>query len=469
MNFSDTKPNLLLVFSDQHRWCDLGYMGNKEVLTSNFDAFADKAAVMSHCISNTPVCVPARGSLLTALTPVRHKAISNDLAIDHQVQSIAHLMNDAGYHTGYVGKWHLAGIPRDAAIAEDHRLGFCEWKVANCTHDYMDSYYHDEQNRYHKIDGYEPENQTDLAIQFIQDQSLVEPWGLVLSWGPPHDPYDQVPDRYKVLYQDLDPELRGNVTTPAYYRPDRELDEQGLKQSLRGYYAHITALDEQFGRLLRTLEETNQLDNTIVVYTSDHGDMLGSQGTTNKQWPYDESIRVPLMVYWQGHTKQLWSDELIGLIDLPSSLMQMMGLEFDLAKDSKSVDGKKLAGLFFDPDAQGQSACYIADHIACHQAYWRGGSEWRGIRNKRYTYACMATGDDFILYDNELDPLQLRNLVDDKDYQGIKNSLHQELVSLVNQYDGFYPYKEFVMQYGLLEEWNASQNYFGLPTIEDTP
>src|SRR5690554_3548663 len=189
------KPNVLLVFSDQHRYCDLGCYGNTEVITPNFDAFAEKAAVFTNCISNSPLCVPIRGSMMTGLMPHNHRAITNDLPIDTSLESIATVMNRNGYHTGYIGKWHLGGVPRERAIKEDERLDFTEWKVCNCNHDYYGGYYYDENNIKHVITGYEPIGQTDMAIEFIE-RNNDKPWGLVLSYGPPHDPYFKVPDEY---------------------------------------------------------------------------------------------------------------------------------------------------------------------------------------------------------------------------------------------------------------------------------
>lgn len=141
-------PNILFLFSDQHRWCDLGCYGNDQIISPNLDAFAQKAIRFNNCISNSPVCVPARGSLLTGLFPLRHGAVSNDLPMRKDVESISHVLAREGYHTGYIGKWHLAGIPRDQYIPEGKgRFGFKEWKVANCNHDYMNAYYYDEENK----------------------------------------------------------------------------------------------------------------------------------------------------------------------------------------------------------------------------------------------------------------------------------------------------------------------------------
>ncbi len=390
MENNKSRPNILFAFSDQHRWRDMGCYGNDQVLTPNFDAFAREAIRFNNCISNCPVCVPIRGSLLTGLLPLKHGAITNDLPICHDVTSIAHVLKENGYHTGYIGKWHLAGVPRDQYIPPGKgRLGFEEWKVCNCSHAYMDAYYYGEDNSRIEIEGYEPIEQTRLAIDFIERNSKEkQPWCLYLSWGPPHDPYRSVPDSYLDIYKHMELRLRDNIPSTIKHTLNKTYTVDQIKDFIKGYYAHITALDEQFGRLIRALEQTGQIDNTIIIYTSDHGDMLGSQGVTNKQWPYDESIKVPLLVYWKGKTINGVSDELIGLVDLPVSILGLLGLEFPC-----EVDGQDLHHLFIDEKARGLESCYIFDYIPSHQAAARGSSEWRGIRTKRYTYARTASDE----------------------------------------------------------------------------
>jgi arylsulfatase A-like enzyme len=203
---------------------------------------------------------------------------------------------------GYIGKWHLAGVPRDQAVPAQRRLGFHTWKVRNCNHEYLHSYYHDEENHRHDIRGYDAETHTDLAVDFIHG-NRGNLWGLWLSWGPPHDPYTQAPRQFLDLYEGRRLALRANVPAHGNSACGRQPQAE-VEQDLRGYYAHIAALDQQFARLLAALEQTGQRDNTIIVYTSDHGDMLGSHGWTGKQLPFDESIRVPLLLQWPGIIRQ---------------------------------------------------------------------------------------------------------------------------------------------------------------------
>ena len=456
------RSNLLFVFSDQHRWCDLGCYGNREVHSPHLDEFAATGLRFTTCISNSPLCVPIRGTLLTGRYALRHGAITNDLPMRHDVPTIAHVLRAGGYHTGYIGKWHLAGVPRDQPIpAAAGRFGFEEWKVCNCNHHYMAAYYYDEENRRIPIEGYEPIAQTDLAIDFIRRNRARRPWALVLSWGSPHDPYRLVPEPYLRRYDGRELPLRPNVTEVVAATPTRRLTRADLLRYYQGYYAQITALDDQFGRLLAALRATDQLARTVVIYTSDHGDMLGSHGYLDKQLPHEESIRVPLIAGGDERLARGVCDEMIGLVDLPVSLMALLGLHFP-----EEVDGADLHRLFLAPEAKGLDECYLYDLVPCHQAAARNGREWRGIRTRHYTYARTASDEGFVLFDNGADPYQLRNRIADPDHQALKVELMRRLDRHIARNDALLPWEELLRRYGLKEAWNRSQAYFGLPLLD---
>lgn len=456
------KPNLLFVFSDQHRWCDMGCYGNPQVSTPRFDAFSDTAIRFDNCISNSPLCVPARATLFTGLLPLRHGAITNDLPMYDSVTTIAQILAANGYLTGYIGKWHLAGVPRDAHIsAGRRRFGFSHWKVCNCSHDYMNAYYYDEADDIHRIDGYEPIAQTNMAIDFINGNKA-NPWALVLSWGPPHDPYEALPESYRAWYDDKDIELRPNVPDTILHTSSVNYSRDQIKEKIMGYYSHISALDEQFGRLMDALANTGQDQSTIVVYTSDHGDMLGSHGLTNKQLPYDESIRVPLIVRWDGHTRIGVTSELMGLVDLPVSILGLLGLSFE-----SDVDGIDLHTLFTDASALGRDECYIFDLIPCHQAAARGSREWRGLRTRRFTFVRSSLDCGYLLIDNECDPYQMTNLISCPSYDDVRDELLSLLDSYIARHDVLQPWEDFIRGQGqaIVDEWNKSQSYFGMPML----
>jgi arylsulfatase A-like enzyme len=464
-------PNLLFVFSDQHRACDLGCYGNGEVVSPALDEFAGQSAKVATCVSSSPVCVPIRGTMLTGLHAWHHGALSNDLPVRTDVESVAHVLGRAGYRTGYVGKWHLGGVPRDRAIPVEERLGFQEWKVANCTHAYMSSYYDDEQGRRFSYQGYEPIGQTDHAVEFIrrggerggrrgaEDDT---PWALFLSWGPPHAPYREAPQDYLDRYDPASITLRANVPSQILVRIGEMIGESELRSLLAGYYAHITALDDQFARLLAALEETGQADDTVVVYASDHGDMLGSQGLMKKQLPWDESALVPLVVRWPGRIPPAEISEPIGLVDLPVSIVGLMGLAFE-----GKTDGTDLSRLFTEPGAVGSEEVLFYNLIPAHQAIWRGDTRgWFGLRSRERTYAVWDDGEPFCLYHNTSDRYQQRNLCRDTGHAAECHDLAERVQArLAAAGTIMRPWQEMVLQDGYQELWNRSQAYFGRPLL----
>ena len=171
------RPNILFVFSDQHRFCDLGYAGNPEVETPNLDSLAREGAHFTHAYTSCPLCVPARGTLLTSLHALRHGAAANDRAIKNDCTSVAHVLTGAGYNTAYIGKWHLGGVPRNQFITKERRLGFEYWRGCECNHNYLSAYYDDNDNVRHLIDGYEPITQTNLAIEYMSSKAKRAPLG----------------------------------------------------------------------------------------------------------------------------------------------------------------------------------------------------------------------------------------------------------------------------------------------------
>lgn len=463
------KPNILYIFSDQHRKFDIGCYGHPQVKTPHIDYLANKGVMFEHCISNSPVCVPARGTLLTGLYANKHQAMMNDMAIDPSCTSIANVLNDAGYHTGYIGKWHLNGIPRDQAIPKENRLGFTEWKVHNCNHHYLQCYYYDEQNQKHNIEGYEPVIFGELAREFITSNANKEkPWALYLSFATPHDPHQEVDKKYLSLYEDKDIALRKNTKDKILFKQNKVFmmneyfDTEEYRENTKGYYGHISAIDEQIGEILRVLEDNHEIENTIIIYSSDHGDMLGSQGHLDKQVPYEEAIAIPLIVYWKNHTYHGVCNELIGLNDLPVSLAGLIGEKFP-----HQTDGVDLHKLFLDPNAKSYDSAYLYEYFPAHNWGDKGGKEWRAIRTRRYTYAVQTDNLQWMLFDNEKDPYQMHNLAQEEAYSPLREQLWSILKEHIEKNDELLDGLTFIKKYGDIKEFNRSQNYFNRnPIIE---
>lgn len=461
MNAS-TKPNILFIFGDQHSKFHLGCYGHEFVKTPNLDRLASKGLRFNHCISNSPVCVPARGTLLTGLYAGKHKAIVNDIAIDYSCESIADVLKSEGYHTGYMGKWHLAGIPREQAITSEKRLGFETWKVANCNHNYLDCYYYDEDDVKHTVDGYEPELFGGLALDFLDEQKKAKkPWALYVSFATPHEPFGPIAPEYLAEYDDVEITLRPNVPDKVIFRDHIYTEKEEYRQGAKGYFGHITAIDKQIGFMIDKLKETNQLDNTIVIYSADHGEMLGGQGLRDKQVPYEESIGIPLIAYWKDHIYQGTCDELISMVDLPITLASLVGGQF-----KTEVDGKDLSSLFVSPASESYESSYIYDFYPVHQGIRRGIKAWRGIRTKRYTYAVQADNLDWLLFDNEVDPYQMNNLAEKSEYADLQATLWAMLKAHITKNDILLDGESYMIHAGQVEAFNASQSYFNLPIID---
>ena len=188
------KPNLVYVFADQWRAEATGYAGNKDVRTPNLDRLAGASVNFQNAVSCCPVCSPYRASLLTGQYPLTHGVFLNDVPLRSEATTLAEVYQRSGYQTAYIGKWHLDGNRRSAFIPRERRQGFEFWKVLSCTHAYNNSFYYGDENVRAKWDGYDAVAQTREAQQYIRDHADGPPFALVLSWGPPHDPYGTAPE-----------------------------------------------------------------------------------------------------------------------------------------------------------------------------------------------------------------------------------------------------------------------------------
>ena len=432
----------------------MGCAGNGEVRTPTMDRLAREGTRFSHAFANCPVCTPSRAMLLSGCYPLTTGVIANDLPLPEAIPTVGAAFRDAGYRTGYIGKWHLDGVPRDKWTPPGpRRHGFDDWAAFNCSHNYFrpNKYYRDSPEPV-MVDGYEPEVQTDQALEFLAKRDS-RPFCLFLSWGPPHDPYPMVPDRYKAQY---DPErltLRPNVQPlrPASVRLGRNLEP---RQTLADYYAAITALDEQLGRLLAALQTAGLANNTIVVFTSDHGDQLWSQGTMKKQQPYEESISIPLLVRWPGHIHAgRVSDALLSIVDYAPTLLAVAGLP-----PQATAQGESRSDLFLGRQTQGAASVLLLDVTQTDESHSQQVPEWRGLRTSRYTYACRQDGTDWLLFDNAADPYQLENHVDDPAWEAVRQELKADLARWLQRTgDPMHSGRETLRALGLIELWNARE------------
>ena len=417
----NNSPNVIFVFADQWRAQEVGYAGNAQVKTPNLDKLAGEAVIFRNAISNIPVSSPARASLMTGQYPLTHGVFYNDKPLATDATCIAEVYKENGYHTGYIGKWHINGggiERRNEPVPKERRQGFDFWKVHECTHDYNNSVYFDEENVEHKWEGYDAIAQTEEAIDYIKEHKD-NPFVLFLSWGPPHEPYGTAPERFKQLYRDVDIKLRPNV-------PDSM--KAATTEWLRGYYAHIAALDYCIGELQAAIREAGIEENTIFVFTSDHGDMLGSHGLEKKQKPWEESIAVPFLL---KYPKKLKAGEMKKVFSFPDIMPTLLGLSN--LEIPETVEGVDYSGELLGTENLEIDGAYITCPVPFHQwSYKNGGREYRGIRTERYTYVKDLNGP-WLLYDNLNDPYQMNNLCNDPQYATLQADLEKKLHKLLRQ------------------------------------
>ena len=459
---AQTRPNVIFVLADELRTHDLGYMGNKDVMTPNIDRLAAHSVVFTNMISGCPVSCPYRGSLLTGQYPLTTGVFVNDVQLNPEAISLAKVYRAAGYHTAYIGKWHLDGHGRSTMIPSDRRQGFEYWKVLECTHDYFNSYYWDNSDQKRKWDGYDAYAQTADAVSYIKEiKNGGEPFLLFLSWGPPHTPFDKSPENLKKIYRGKELSLRPNV-------PD-ESKQEALKD-LIGYYAHISALDSCIGALHKAITNAGIESNTIFIFTSDHGAMVRSHGYLNKQRPYEESINVPLLIHYPGllGEERRAVDMLINTPDLMPTLLGLSGLSIPptVEGNDKSM---AIKGLIPDNTEAVLIACY---HPFGQYNRQSGGKEYRGVRTKQYTYVKDLKGP-WLLFDNIKDPFQMHNMVNEIDSRKVQEALERKLSALLKERgDDFLPGMDYIKKWNYVTDESGTVpyvkiNYQGLPIKKD--
>ncbi len=425
------QPNILLFVTDDHGQWASGPYRNRELRTPNLDRLAATGVVMENAFTPTPVCSPARASLLTGLTPSQH-GIHDYIAMRFDrrdwlagLQTLPQLLQKAGYRTGMCGKWHLGNEDRPAA-------GFDSWfsigsayPVHHCgTREFC------QQGRMATLRGYVDDIIAERAAQFLQHPDE-RPFFLLVGLFAPHSPRDGHPLRFVEQYRDAD---FVDIPWGETYRfgelawESLGVDRRHEREHLAQYYAAVAHVDENVGRLLELLEDAGQRQNTLVVYTSDHGLNCGHHGVWGKgngTLPLnvlEESIRVPLILSWPGVLPAgARREEMVDHLDLFQTLVAAAGV--------RPPPNAEFAGESHLPLLQDAAA----------------GSSWRTVQFGEYGPVRMARtrthklvrrfpNGPHELFDLAADPRENRNVIDDDGYR----VQAERLSGLTEQYFGRY-------------------------------
>ena len=366
------RPNVLYVVADMERAFSMGCYGDENARTPTFDQFAKQGLRMDACISTTPVCCPYRASLMSGQLAHHNGMLSNGCEFKPTVKCLGETFRDAGYEMGYVGKWHLGKANKKS----DPTWGFPAPNTEYGIYTF----------------GRDPSPTTDVALKFIKEKSSGQaPWMLFVSWIWPHAPYNPPAE----LRKDF-PNVTLEPNVPAGKPHDF------AEKSLPGYYGMIEGVDRQFARLLKALDDAGVAEDTIVVFSSDHGDMIGSQGYKAKRWPYEESARTPFLIrYPKGIAAGKVLADPFGSPDVYPTLA---GIAHVKAPDH--LDGSDFSDLF-----TGKTQVAPRDYVYLEMPYayvpWPG---WRAIRTKDHMYA-RTSERPWLLYDLGKDRWETNNLV----------------------------------------------------------
>ncbi|MBI3911678.1 MAG: sulfatase-like hydrolase/transferase [Armatimonadetes bacterium] len=411
------RPNVIVFFTDQQRWDTAGVHGNPLDLTPNFDRMAWRGTHVYHSFTCQPVCGPARSSLQTGLYATTTGCFRNGIPLPPHARTLAHAFREAGYHTGYIGKWHLAD---EEPVPEPKRGGYEYWLAANVLEFTSDAYrtvVYDHENQPVHLPGYRVDALTDAAIRMIVAHRH-RPFYLFLSFLEPHfqnhlDDYP-APEGYRERY------------TGRWIPPDLAALGGSTHQHLAGYYGMVKRLDEALGRLLDALTSLGLRDRTILLFTSDHACHFKTRNEEYKRSCHESSIRVPTALQGPGFDGGGQVQELVSLIDLPPTLLDAAGLPIP----------EEMQGRSILPLVRGQREGW-PEEVFIQVSESQVG---RAVRTRRWKYAVTApdgrggedpASDHYVedyLYDLQADPYELTNLIGLQSHQEVAAVMRERLI-----------------------------------------
>ncbi|AEE97189.1 sulfatase-like hydrolase/transferase [Mahella australiensis] len=414
------KPNIVIVFTDQQRWDTVGCYGNTLDLTPNLDAVAKQGITFKNAFTCQPVCGPARASLQTGRYATATGCFRNHIALPDNEKTIAHYLRSNGYETAYVGKWHLGGT-WDKPVPKEKRGGYDDYWIAADLLEFTSHPY--EGKLFDKFDNpvefnkYRVDAVTDFAIEYLKARSNDKPFLLFVSYLEPHHQNDMnryvAPEGYAERYR--------NAPVPMDL-----IDKDGdWKENLPDYYGICKRIDENLGRIIEQLKELDIYDNTILIFTSDHGSHFRTRNSEYKRSCHEASIRIPMIMHVPDIKESVAVEELVSLVDIAPTLLEAAGIYVP-----RNMHGRSLIPLLRGGDVNWRSEVFV--QISESQV-------GRAIRTNKWKYCIYAPdkdgwndiGSDIYveqyLYDLENDPYEQNNLIGNEAYRSVCDALAKAL------------------------------------------
>lgn len=427
------RPNILLIMTDQQRWDTLGCYGSETIETANLDALAAEGTVFEHAYTPSPSCVPARASLLTGLNPWHTGVLGMGIGQGPMETGFVHtlpgVLADAGYHTQGVGKMHFfpqrslngfhhtlldeSGRVEDNGFVSDYRRWFDQHKTG--PYDFVDHGIHWNSwmaRPYHAPEYLHPTNWTvNESIAFIQRRDPRKPFFLKTSFARPHSPYDAPPVYFDIYTNKELPgpyvgdwahihDKPGDAVSPVAWRGVRKPEE--IRRARAGYYGLIHHIDHQIGRLIQCLQKEGLYDNTVIVFLSDHGDMLGDHHLWRKTYAYEGSAHIPMIVKLPPSFSPVKPRVLepVTLQDVMPTLLDATGIDIP-----DTVDGRSMTGLMLG-SVQDWRQYVHGEHSTCYSEE----QEMQYVTDGRTKYIWFPRIHREQLFDLTADPGECRDL-----------------------------------------------------------
>lgn len=437
----DRRPNIILIMSDDHRADLMGCAGNPFIQTPNLDRLASEGLRMRNAFNPSKAsCTPSRACFLTGKYAHRVGAlriVGQLNATRYGAKMMGEYFKEAGYRTGYIGKWHL-GNGREPQRGFDYWAGF----------DFVGKHFNQPiwiNGKETKFSGYTDDNLSDLAVKFIKEKAeQTAPFFLFLGLKSPHIDYAvnrfRWPHRFDSAYNGVTfpkpVDLNIYTNYPAAGKPVLQyamfkincwiglpMYDNSFQKYIRSYYRSASSIDDQVGKVMKAVRQAGIEKDTILIYTTDQGYFLGEHGLTEKIYSYEEALRIPmLMRYPRLIAPGTVSDELGLSFDLLPTLLELAGIEVP-----EDLDGKSWVPLL---KGKGRYPGGLRDHFAIENSGFDTGMSMRTKRYKLLSYGKMDKFDE--LYDLEKDPKELRNLVAVPEYKEVyrklKKMIHQSEV-----------------------------------------
>lgn len=434
------RPNILWLFGDQHRAQSLGCMGDPNMNTPVLDGLAGRPAT---AVAGCPLCTPFRGSLLTSRYP--HECTpGHDHALPEGMPTVAAPFNDAGYRTAWFGKWHVDGRENraedersgKALVRPERRGGFETWLGYENNNLQYDCWVHGHDARgeaieLFQLEGYETDALTGHLVDYLRERAdehasgEARPFFAALSVQPPHNPY-VAPEHFMARHRADEVQLRPNVPDVARFQEEARVD-------LAGYNAMIENLDWNVGRIVEALDEGGLLENTIIVFFSDHGDMHGSHARILKCVPWEESIRVPFLVSKGG--KPLLEpdgspplDTMVNHVDIAPTSLGLCGLPVPEWMRGRDLSHYWLGGT---PEGGEPDSAYLqlVDPGFVYGFAVDRERPWRGVVTADGWKYAVFERQPWLLYNLNEDPYELANLAHDGRFRTERARLHDRLAA----------------------------------------